>query len=569
MEITGSGGGSSELEVGVTTIVGGTNGLFLYDNNGVLGEVAGLTKSQADTYYLALDQTTPQTTIGTFTFTQIIDSGLIASSLVMSDGSKQLISIANNSTAVEKFLSQTSSGTPSWQTVPSQGLLTYYLTPTASTPPAGYLAQTTAPYSPKTTLPFAGVNTTRVLQNFITPVGFPNLAFIPAGQYEFHIHADSTNPASINLYAEFWEVSSIGTDIGLIGTTETTAGNMAGSEQEFRLYFVNANVYTMGSTASRIVCRVWALRTSSSHDINLYVGGEADSHISLPSNTVDATNFVPYTGATADVNLGSHNLTVNTLNYTTLNPPAGGGASTGTPYANLSGYSQQAINMEGLINGENLILTAGTGLSILPITVELASWNVTGATTYWFYKKTAGGVIQGVFAQNGSLAANAHAEFNIQDRIVLAPGETLWLHTNTANVFLSMSYHQWTSGTGPKQFYIPIDNAQNYVLYTCPAGKTASIFTSTAPATSSITPGFIGGYNTSSASPTYTIWLVKSGSSAGNANKITTFSLGAGNVTPAFGSVSLSGGLAAGDSIIITSSSALAGQYAFVSVLEE
>ena len=47
-------GGSSELDVGTTLILGGTNGLFLYDNNGVLGEIAGLTKSQADTYYYPL-----------------------------------------------------------------------------------------------------------------------------------------------------------------------------------------------------------------------------------------------------------------------------------------------------------------------------------------------------------------------------------------------------------------------------------------------------------------------------------------------------------------------------------
>jgi hypothetical protein len=34
-------GGSSELEVGTTLIIGGTSGLFLYDNHGVLGEMAG------------------------------------------------------------------------------------------------------------------------------------------------------------------------------------------------------------------------------------------------------------------------------------------------------------------------------------------------------------------------------------------------------------------------------------------------------------------------------------------------------------------------------------------------
>ena len=38
MEITQP-GGSGELEVGITNIVGGTNGYFLYDNNGVLGEI--------------------------------------------------------------------------------------------------------------------------------------------------------------------------------------------------------------------------------------------------------------------------------------------------------------------------------------------------------------------------------------------------------------------------------------------------------------------------------------------------------------------------------------------------
>jgi hypothetical protein len=47
-------GGSGELIVGVTEISGGTTGLFLYDNNGVLGEVAGLTKALADTYYYPL-----------------------------------------------------------------------------------------------------------------------------------------------------------------------------------------------------------------------------------------------------------------------------------------------------------------------------------------------------------------------------------------------------------------------------------------------------------------------------------------------------------------------------------
>jgi len=41
MDIAPSAGGSSGLTVGTTTIANGTNGLVLYDNNGVLGEQAG------------------------------------------------------------------------------------------------------------------------------------------------------------------------------------------------------------------------------------------------------------------------------------------------------------------------------------------------------------------------------------------------------------------------------------------------------------------------------------------------------------------------------------------------
>ncbi len=41
MEINQPSGGSSELEIGTTPIIGGTNGNFLYNNNGVLGEQAG------------------------------------------------------------------------------------------------------------------------------------------------------------------------------------------------------------------------------------------------------------------------------------------------------------------------------------------------------------------------------------------------------------------------------------------------------------------------------------------------------------------------------------------------
>ena len=218
----------------------------------------------------------------------------------------------NTSTGI-RFLAQTGDGVnsaaPSWQIAPAAGFLTYYLTNTASSV-ATYLQMTTPPYTPKTTLSFAGLATgTDLLKNWATNAGTPNLTFIPAGEYEFHIHADRTGGGNVGLFAQIWEVSATGVDIAMIGVTETTA-NLTGVEVEYRVLFVDPNVYTFVSPASRVVARVFAIVSGSAPTVNLFVGDEADSHLSLPSNTIDASNFVPYTGATQNVDLGAHSITV-------------------------------------------------------------------------------------------------------------------------------------------------------------------------------------------------------------------------------------------------------------------
>ena len=189
------------------------------------------------------------------------------------------------------------------------GSLTYYLTPTASSI-ATYLQQTVSPYSPKTTLPYAAIPIgTDTLQNWATNAGNPNLSFIPAGIYVFHVHALNSSGGNVKVFAQFWEVSALGVDIAQIGQTESSV-QLTNVETEYSLVFADGNVYTLGSTASRIVVRLFAVVTGFAANVQVFVGGTADSHISLPSNTVDSTFFVPYTGATADVTLGAHGLTV-------------------------------------------------------------------------------------------------------------------------------------------------------------------------------------------------------------------------------------------------------------------
>ena len=241
--------------------------------------------------------------------------------------------ISGNTSTTPKVWLQTGDGVnsalPVWSPVPTAGTLTYYFQDTASSI-STYKTQIVTPYTPKTTLSTSGVTDGQVLYNFATLSGVPNLTFIPAGQFEFHIHAAKAGGTkSAAIYCEFWECSATGVDIGKIGTSETSA-TIAGSETEYRLYFVTANTYTMGSSASRIVARIKATVTGAgtAPTVALYIGDEADSHIALPSQTIDASTFIPYTGATQDVNLGTHSLTAgnvsgnNTGDQSGANPTA-------------------------------------------------------------------------------------------------------------------------------------------------------------------------------------------------------------------------------------------------------
>ena len=181
-----------------------------------------------------------------------------------------------------------------WSTIPLASNQTYYLTPTASDI-ATYLKETSPPYTPKTTLTSSGLSSgLTVLHNFVTEPNTPGLSFLPAGQFEFHIHgAKTSGTKSAALYAEFWECDSTGTDVALIGTSEVTP-NLSGAEAEYRTFFVTANVWNFASPTSRVVCRVYAsvAGAGTGPTVELYVGGEADSHIVLPSVTVASVAVV-------------------------------------------------------------------------------------------------------------------------------------------------------------------------------------------------------------------------------------------------------------------------------------
>ena len=363
------------------------------------------------------------------------DTTLAAHGVLIGEGTNP-IAVTSPGVSPQCFISNGATVDPSFQPCPFAGSLTYYLTDTASSV-ATYLQQTIAPFTPKTTLPFASEPIgTDVLQNWATNAGVPGLPFIPAGVYTFHIHAAKTGGGNAVLFAEFWEVSSVGVDIAKIGTTEVS-DLLPGTEHEFVLQFVDGNVYPLASTASRIVCRVFATVTAFATDIALYVGDEADSHISLPANVVDVSNYVPYTGAVANVVLGAHGLSaglggVGAVDFSAGSSSVPARTGTGSPVGTNCSKVGDVFFQTDATAGENFwlattfgtpctwsqitgiatngghVLTAGfdgAGVPLLPGKVAymtmpyactLAAWNITvdtGTATVDVWKRASGTAI--------------------------------------------------------------------------------------------------------------------------------------------------------------------------------
>lgn len=295
-----------------------------------------------------------------------------------------------NTTAVPLCLIETGTGSvgaaPVFSVCPSAGTLTYYFTDTASSI-ATYLQATVAPYTPKTTLTATALpNGTDTLQNFATNAGIPGMTFIPAGIYSCHLHALKSPFGAANLQCQIVEVSAVGVDIAVIGTTEQS-NSIAQTETEYNLEFADGDVYTLTSSSSRIVARVQAVVTSGAPNVSLFVGDEADAHMSLPSNTVDATSFVPYTGATADVDLGTH--AAKAANVTDANLAGGGTLCVQTtnagllqPAAGPCSSSATALTPNGyyLNSGSNYYIGPTFQLATLPVAGNYAWVNQGGAS---------------------------------------------------------------------------------------------------------------------------------------------------------------------------------------------
>lgn len=210
-------------------------------------------------------------------------------------------------------------------TVNSQGQLTlvanvpiaiprqvaYYAYATQATSSAAYFNMNEVASSTTSTLPYVlsvGANT---VQNWITPVGVPGVTDIPGGIYSVDLFAwRSSGSASITLEVQIWEVSSTGADVSLIATTNSTA-NLTGTKAQYSVSVTTGN-HTMASSANRILMRVIATSTGTP-TLSLAMGDGDQMDLITPGVSVDASTFVPYTGATKSLDLGAYNASTTQL----------------------------------------------------------------------------------------------------------------------------------------------------------------------------------------------------------------------------------------------------------------
>jgi hypothetical protein len=277
-----------------------------------------------------------------------------------------------------QVLTTDGSGVTSWQNIPLAGKLLYYFQDTASAV-AGDKKMLITPYSPATSFSTGSVGTNgKVLVNkWITDPGSPGLTSIPAGQFEFHVHAAQTAGTKTTvLFAEFWETNSVGSDIAPIATSESTIA--LGTKTEYSLFASTANTYSLASSSSRIVAKVYENITAggSNPTVLIYYGGTDDSFAALPSQTIDASNFVPYIGATANVDLGTFKLFADMIGVGTTSPLAR--LSVVSPAANAIGKAAFLVDQ---YENQDIFTASASGVTKLTLTNDgtLKLYNATSS----------------------------------------------------------------------------------------------------------------------------------------------------------------------------------------------
>lgn len=266
-----------------------------------------------------------------------------------------------------RILTSDANGNASWQ-IPSIGTsLAYFFNNLSAGTSTYFQAKTTVQDQALETITNLNVVNNHFLAGFITDVGQPGLTFIPGGIVNLHIHANKTNSGKdVQLYFELYKRTTGGTET-LLGISNLT-NRLTATQLEY-----NTDLYVSGTSLSitdRFVTKIYARVTGggvSQPDVNLFVADNTLSRIGIPGPVLSFQNYVPYSGATGDVNLGTHSLIATTISATT--------------YQGLPIY--QRLNDNDTVNFFNYcgLALSGTSQNSPTWNIYRISWSSTTPTT--------------------------------------------------------------------------------------------------------------------------------------------------------------------------------------------
>ena len=307
------------LNIGIVGTGTSVNSLGIDVNGNVVAGSGGDTYATGTTF-INNELVITNSTGGTFgttieNFTGVTVSGIMSATTITAVDN---FTYTKSGFGEGKVLMSDENGNASWQTPANLASAYYYLINDASDV-GGYLIQQPELSTRTTgnTVSNSGVVDGDLLASFATPIGDPNLTEIPEGFINLHIHAVKT-AGGINrdttLYFEVYSRTTGGTET-LIGTS-ANSGVVQDIEGE-----ISTDLPISGATlniSDRIITKIYAtvVGTGAAPTIDLILEDGTASRITLPNEVFNATNYVPYTGATKDLDLGSFNIDATNINAT-------------------------------------------------------------------------------------------------------------------------------------------------------------------------------------------------------------------------------------------------------------